>query len=106
MCAEAVPLGGLFPASSMMHPLSSGGYQPLSAAPGGYGMEGQQQSPPPDQQVGSPHDPSNGGADQNGGAGPGGAPHYSDINQILDQILNITDQSLDEAQVGASCQKD
>jgi hypothetical protein len=24
---------------------------------------------------------------------------YSDINSILDQILNITDQSLDEAQV-------
>ena len=64
-------------------------------------MEGQQS--PPDQQVGSPHDPSNGGgADQNGGGlpGAGGAPHYSDINQILDQILNITDQSLDEAQVG------
>ena len=27
------------------------------------------------------------------------ATPYSDINQILDQILNITDQSLDEAQV-------
>jgi hypothetical protein len=25
--------------------------------------------------------------------------NYTDINQILDQILNITDQSLDEAQV-------
>ena len=81
----------------MMHPLSSGGYQP-------YGMEGGggQQSPP-DQQVGSPHDPSSNGAPdhQNGGGGAVGAPHYSDINQILDQILNITDQSLDEAQVRA-----
>jgi hypothetical protein len=26
-------------------------------------------------------------------------PRYSDINLLLDQILNITDQSLDEAQV-------
>jgi hypothetical protein len=26
-------------------------------------------------------------------------PRYSDINMLLDQILNITDQSLDEAQV-------
>lgn len=83
----------------MMHPLSSGGYQPLTSASGYGGMEGGQQSPP-DQQVGSPHDPSN-GADHNGGGGAGAAPHYSDINQILDQILNITDQSLDEAQVGS-----
>jgi len=29
--------------------------------------------------------------------------NYTDINQILDQILNITDQSLDEAQVKDSC---
>jgi len=28
--------------------------------------------------------------------------NYTDINQILDQILNITDQSLDEAQVTSS----
>jgi hypothetical protein len=71
-----------------MHPLSSGGY--------GYstpGMDTQQQSP--GDVAGSPQDPSNG--DQNG-AGVG-QPQYSDINQILDQILNITDQSLDEAQV-------
>jgi hypothetical protein len=64
---------------------------------GGYpGMDagGQQQSPP---EAGSPnthHDPSNGGGDQNGPPS-----NYTDINQILDQILNITDQSLDEAQV-------
>ena len=31
--------------------------------------------------------------------GEGEGPKYSDINNILDQILNITDQSLDEAQV-------
>ena len=30
--------------------------------------------------------------------GEGDGPKYSDINTILDQILNITDQSLDEAQ--------
>jgi len=55
---------------------------------------GQQQSPP---EAGSPnthHDPTNGGGDQNGPPS-----NYTDINQILDQILNITDQSLDEAQV-------
>ena len=74
----------------MMHPLNNGGY-PAS----GYGLDGQQQSPSADQ-AGSPHTP----ADQNGGGGGGAAqPQYSDINQILDQILNITDQSLDEAQV-------
>ncbi|XP_059094764.1 homeobox protein extradenticle-like isoform X2 [Tigriopus californicus] len=80
-----------------MHPLSSGGYQPLSA---GYsGMDAA--SPPPGSadQAGSPHgDPSNGGNDGQNGAGGGGQPQYTDINQILDQILNITDQSLDEAQ--------
>jgi hypothetical protein len=37
------------------------------------------------------------GAEQGGGEGEGAK--YSDINSILDQILNITDQSLDEAQV-------
>ena len=64
----------------------------------GYGSEmGGQQSPP--EGAGSPQDPANGssGTDQNGGSG--GGANYSDINQILDQILNITDQSLDEAQV-------
>ncbi len=82
-----------------MHPLS-GGY-------GGYGLEGQQ-SP---QEAGSPpqQDPNGGAAtgagaavvstDNNGGGQNGSAPNYSDINQILDQIMNITDQSLDEAQV-------
>merc|ERR1712168_241220 len=41
--------------------------------------------------------PANG---ENGGgeSGGGGNAKYSDINTILDQILNITDQSLDEAQ--------
>lgn len=70
-----------------MHPLS-GGY-------GGYGLDSQQ-SP---QEAGSPHEPAGG----NGAVGDtghnGSGSNYSDINQILDQILNITDQSLDEAQV-------
>ena len=92
-----------------MHPLS--GYQSLSQ---GYsGLEGQQQSPPMDQ-AGSP--PSNGGAaapeagaGHNGSGGEHGAPAggqtpYTDINTILDQIMNITDQSLDEAQV-MPCEK-
>lgn len=71
-----------------MHPLS-GGY-------GGYGLENQQ-SP---QEAGSPQDPNSGGNGAVGDAGQNGSgPNYSDINQILDQILNITDQSLDEAQV-------
>ena len=76
-----------------MHPLSSAAYQ-QSMAGYGSGMEGQQ-SPP--EGAGSPQDPANGssGTDQNGSGGT----NYSDINQILDQILNITDQSLDEAQV-------
>jgi len=70
-----------------MHPLS-GGY-------GGYGLENQQ-SP---QEAGSPQDPNAGGNGAVGDAGQNGSgPNYSDINQILDQILNITDQSLDEAQ--------
>ena len=71
-----------------MHPLS-GGY-------GGFGLENQQ-SP---QEAGSPQDPNAGGNGAVGDAGQNGSgPNYSDINQILDQILNITDQSLDEAQV-------
>ena len=41
-----------------------------------------------------PSAPSNG----NSVEGEGDGPKYSDINTILDQILNITDQSLDEAQ--------
>merc|ERR1712110_1360748 len=73
---------------STMHPLS-GGY-------GGYGLENQQ-SP---QEAGSPQqDPSGGGNGAVGEGQNGSGPNYSDINQILDQILNITDQSLDEAQV-------
>ena len=76
-----------------MHPLSSAAYQASMGYPG-MDAGGQQQSPP---DAGSPnthHDPSNGGGDQNGPPS-----NYTDINQILDQILNITDQSLDEAQV-------
>ena len=76
-----------------MHPLSRAAYQASMGYPG-MDAGGQQQSPP---EAGSPnthHDPTNGGADQN--APPS---NYTDINQILDQILNITDQSLDEAQV-------
>ncbi len=97
----------------MMHPLGGGGYQPALSA--GYsGMETGQQSPT--EQAGSPGvaagapgtgDPSNGGTPGGDGSaggqnGSGGAGHYTDINQILDQILNITDQSLDEAQVRSS----
>jgi hypothetical protein len=44
--------------------------------------------------VGSPTNGENGGGEQQQEAAK-----YSDINTILDQILNITDQSLDEAQV-------
>ena len=65
-----------------MHPLGQNGGYP------GYtmGVESQAASPPP----------------TNGNSAPesdGEGARYSDINQILDQILNITDQSLDEAQV-------
>ena len=51
----------------------------------------------------------------NGGGGAGGdqengvtgetqseGPKYSDINMILDQILTMSDQNIDEAQVGQS----
>ena len=84
-----------------MHPLSSAAYQASMGYPG-MDAGGQQQSPP---DAGSPnthHDPSNGGGDPNGPPS-----NYTDINQILDQILNITDQSLDEAQVSEtrSCHK-
>lgn len=67
---------------SRMHPLGQNGGYP------GYnmGVEGQQAASPP---------PTNGNsAPESEGEGA----RYSDINQILDQILNITDQSLDEAQ--------
>jgi len=37
--------------------------------------------------------------DQSGGQGVDGIRGHADINTILDQIMNITDQSLDEAQV-------
>ena len=75
-----------------MHPLS-GGYA-------GYGLENQQ-SPP---EAGSPQQDPNAGGGGNGAVGDAGqngsgSNNYSDINNILDQILNITDQSLDEAQV-------
>jgi len=91
-----------------MHPLGGGGYQPLTA---GYsGMEGAQSpgahsAAPPgaDPSTGSPSgqagDHNGGGDGQNGGGHVPTQPQYTDINQILDQILNITDQSLDEAQV-------
>ena len=59
----------------------------------GYGLEGQQPTSPA-----PPANGNNGVVDgQQGSEGEG--PKYSDINNILDQILNITDQSLDEAQV-------
>ena len=62
----------------MMHPLNQNpynGYQPPAGSPtnGDGSGDGQQE-----------------------------AAKYSDINTILDQILNITDQSLDEAQVRIS----
>ena len=41
-----------------------------------------------------PQSPPNG----NGENAENEGPRYSDINLLLDQILNITDQSLDEAQ--------
>ena len=65
-----------------MHPLGQNGYN-------SYGMDNSQQPT-------SPHANTNGGATD--GSEVEGAK-YSDINAILDQILNITDQSLDEAQV-------
>lgn len=76
----------------MMHPLNSTAYQ---AALGYPVMDtgAQQQSPSEASSPTSHHDPTNGGGSQNGPA-----TKYTEINQILDQILNITDQSLDEAQ--------
>jgi len=87
-----------------MHPLSSAAaaYQSMAAAAGGGYvpvMEGQAGSPSVDG-AGSPADVSgvgDPGGHQNGGGG-GGANYGADINQLLDQILNITEQSLDEAQ--------
>lgn len=54
----------------------------------GYG----DQAAAPGAEVGSP--PANGNSENVENEGP----RYSDINLLLDQILNITDQSLDEAQ--------
>ena len=62
----------------------NGGYQ----GGGGYGMESQQQNN------------TNGGqAEENGDNTNREAPKYSDINMILDQILTMSDQNIDEAQV-------
>merc|ERR1739838_458589 len=47
------------------------------------------------EEVGSP--PPNGN-NENAASPENEGPRYSDINLLLDQILNITDQSLDEAQ--------
>lgn len=63
--------------NSSMHPLGQNGYNSYSMDPT------------------SPHSNGNG----NGLDDSGDGSKYSDINAILDQILNITDQSLDEAQV-------
>ena len=94
----------------MMHPLGGGGYPPIGA---GYGLDAAaaaaaaavaagHQSPDGSTDPGNAagNGDQNGGAGNAGGMGGGSTPQYSDINQILDQILNITDQSLDEAQVG------
>ena len=40
-----------------------------------------------------------GGTETNGENGAGEGPKYSDINLILDQILTMSDQNIDEAQV-------
>ena len=63
----------------------------------GYGLEGQQPT--------SPAPAANGVQDGVQGTQEGEGPKYSDINNILDQILNITDQSLDEAQVEIQTKK-
>ena len=60
----------------------------------GYGLEGQQPTSP------APAANGNNGVQDGQQGTEGEGPKYSDINNILDQILNITDQSLDEAQVG------
>ena len=81
----------VFPFLPEMHHLS-GGYGLL---PTGY-PEMAHPSP-----GGSPHDNAGGGVEDEGAAPPGQQqPQYSDINHILGQILNITEQSLDEAQAG------
>jgi len=61
----------------------------------GNGYQAQPQYPGLDQPT-SPG--STNGNSVEGGGEVDGSPKYSDINAILDQILNITDQSLDEAQ--------
>ena len=62
--------------SSSIHNMN-GGYQG-----GGYGLE---------------QTNTNGQGEENGGESEG--PKYSDINMILDQILTMSDQNIDEAQV-------
>ena len=49
--------------------------------------------------AGSPTNGENGTGGTGNPEGQNETSKYSDINTILDQILNITDQSLDEAQV-------
>ena len=88
-----------------MHSIGGGGFGSFST--GFSSMDGAQQNSPHDGNgAASPQDPTNAGsstaASGNGTPTPGldtGQPQYSEINQILDQILYITDQSLDEAQV-------
>lgn len=83
-----------------MHPLSSAAAYQQSMAAAGYGavpgMDGGGQPSPSVEGAGSPHGDGS-GADQHQN-GSGGANYGADINQLLDQILNITEQSLDEAQ--------
>lgn len=87
--------------SEAMHPLSSAAAYQQSMAAAGYGavpgMDGGGQPSPSVEGAGSPHGDGS-GADQHQN-GSGGANYGADINQLLDQILNITEQSLDEAQV-------
>ena len=50
-------------------------------------------------QTGQQPSPAGGGGQEEAGQQQDGTRGHTDINTILDQIMNITDQSLDEAQV-------
>ena len=87
-----------------MHPLSSAAAYQQSMQAAGYGavpgMDGGGGQPSPSVEgAGSPHGPDGTGGPADHQNGSGGGANYNDINQLLDQILNITEQSLDEAQV-------
>ncbi len=79
-----------------MHPPTGGGYGHTSYAsysiPGGVGNLADHTGLPN-------HNVAPVAATASGGLNGPGQAQYSDINRILDQILTVTDQSLDEAQV-------